>query len=94
MHAGAGVEARPGQLRLAGRKGGARPSKKMNSFFFLFLKSKFNQTAPNSNFEVEKAFSKLDPKTKVVQNLILYNISFEHILKFQTDFEIEIQNPF
>jgi hypothetical protein len=40
------------------------------------------------------AFSKLDPKTKVVQNLILYNIALGHILKFQTYFEMEIQSPF
>jgi hypothetical protein len=39
-------------------------------------------------------FSKLDPKTKVVQNLILYNIALDHILKFKTNFEIEIQSPF
>jgi hypothetical protein len=40
------------------------------------------------------AFSRLDPKTKVVQNLILYNIVLGHFLKFQTDFEMEIQSPF
>jgi hypothetical protein len=34
------------------------------------------------------AFSKLDPETKVVQNLILYNIALGHILKFQTNFEM------
>jgi hypothetical protein len=38
------------------------------------------------------AFSKLDPKTKVVQTLILYNIALGHILKFQMDFELEIQS--
>jgi hypothetical protein len=37
-------------------------------------------------------FSRLDPKTKVVPNLILYNIALGHILKFHTDFEIEIQS--
>jgi hypothetical protein len=37
-------------------------------------------------------FSKLDPKTKVVQNLILYNIDLGHHLKFQIDFELEIQS--
>jgi hypothetical protein len=40
---------------------------------------------------LKKTFSKLDPKTKVVQNLILYNIAVGHILKFQTDFEMGIQ---
>jgi hypothetical protein len=42
----------------------------------------------------KKAFSKLDPKTKVVQNLILYNIVVGHILKFQIDFEMGIQSSF
>jgi hypothetical protein len=40
------------------------------------------------------AFSRLDPKTKVVQNLILCNIALGHILKFQTYFKREIQCPF
>jgi hypothetical protein len=40
------------------------------------------------------AFSRVDPKTKVVQNLILYNIALGHILKFQIDFELRIQSPF
>jgi hypothetical protein len=43
---------------------------------------------------LKKAFSKLDPKTKVVQDLILYNIALGHLLKFQTDFEMKIQSPF
>jgi hypothetical protein len=40
------------------------------------------------------AFSKLGPETKVVQNLILYNIALGHILKFQLDFEMGIQSSF
>jgi hypothetical protein len=40
------------------------------------------------------AFPRLDPKTKAVPNLILYNIALGHILKFQTDFEMEIQSWF
>jgi hypothetical protein len=42
----------------------------------------------------KKEFSKLDPKIKVVQNLILYNIALGHNLKFQIDFELEIQSLF
>jgi hypothetical protein len=42
----------------------------------------------------KKAFSKVDLKTKVVQNLILYNIALGHILKFQTDLELRVQSPF
>jgi hypothetical protein len=41
----------------------------------------------------QKSFSKLDPKTKVVQNLILYN-TLGHILKFQIDFEMGNQSSF
>jgi hypothetical protein len=40
------------------------------------------------------AFSRFDPKIKVVPNLILYNIDLGDILKFQTDLEMEIQSPF
>jgi hypothetical protein len=40
------------------------------------------------------AYSRFDPKIEIVQNLILYNIALGHILKFQTDFEMEIQSPF
>jgi hypothetical protein len=40
------------------------------------------------------AFSRLDPKIEVVQNLILYNFALGYILNFQTDFEMEIQSSF
>jgi hypothetical protein len=40
------------------------------------------------------AFSRLDLKTKVVQNLILYDFALGHTLKFQIDFELEIQSLF
>jgi hypothetical protein len=43
---------------------------------------------------VKIAFSRLDPKIEVVQNLIIYNFALGHILKFQTYFEMEIQSPF
>jgi hypothetical protein len=42
----------------------------------------------------KKAFSKVDPITKVVQKLILYNFDLGHTLKFQTDLEMEIQSLF
>jgi hypothetical protein len=38
----------------------------------------------------KKAFSKVDLKTKVAQNLILYNFNLGHFLKFPTDFELMI----
>jgi hypothetical protein len=39
---------------------------------------------------MKKAFLKVDPKTKVVQNLILYNFYLGYFLKFPTDFELMI----
>jgi hypothetical protein len=42
----------------------------------------------------KKAFSKVDPKTKVVQNLILYDFALGHFLKFQIDLELKVQSPF
>jgi hypothetical protein len=39
-------------------------------------------------------FSRLDPKIEVVQNLIPYNFALGQILKFQTDFEMEVQSSF
>jgi hypothetical protein len=38
----------------------------------------------------KKAFSKADLKTKVAQNLILYNFGLGHFLKFPIDFELMI----
>jgi hypothetical protein len=43
---------------------------------------------------IKNSFLKVDPKTKVVQNLILYNIALGHILKFQIYFEMGIQSSF
>jgi hypothetical protein len=39
---------------------------------------------------MKKIFSKVDLKTKVVQNLILYNFYLGHFSKFQLDFELMI----
>jgi hypothetical protein len=39
---------------------------------------------------MKNSFLGHDPKTKVVQNFILYNIALGYILKFQLDFEIGI----
>jgi hypothetical protein len=55
-------------------------------FFFLF-KTNSTKTLILNNLE---AFSQSDPKTKVVQNFILYNIDLGFILKLQIDFEIGI----
>jgi hypothetical protein len=64
------------------------PVRKKILFLFLFL---FQNTAQKSLFlSNQKLFSQVDPKTKVVQNFILYNIAFGYILKFQLDFKIGI----
>jgi hypothetical protein len=39
---------------------------------------------------MKNAFSRADLKTKIAQNLILYNFGFGHFFKFPTDFELMI----
>jgi hypothetical protein len=86
----AGASAGLGRLVRVGQKGGARHSKKRKAFFFIF-----SINSPKSPIlSIKNSFSKVDPKTKVVQNLVLYNIALGHILKFQIDFELEIQSSF
>jgi hypothetical protein len=69
----------------AEREAGGPVRKKIH---FLFL---FQNTAHKSSFlSNQKLFSQVDPKTKVVQNFIPYNIAFGYIWKFQRDFEIGI----
>jgi hypothetical protein len=77
-----------------GRKRGGGPEPKENHFSFLFPNSKFCDSPKFKFLELKMAFSQVDPKTKVVQNLILYNIALGHILEFQRDFKLRIQSPF
>jgi hypothetical protein len=90
----AGVRAWVGRLSELGRKRGGGPVNPRRLFLLYFQFLEFlNQS--NLNFKEEKkAFSRFDPKIKVVQNLILYNFALGHILKFQTDFELRFQSPF
>jgi hypothetical protein len=73
---------------------GRRPDKAENSFFFYKSNSRFSKSFQIQIFKMKKAFSKVDPKTKVVQNLILYNFDLRRFLNFQTDFELKVQCPF
>jgi hypothetical protein len=68
------------------RKEAGGPLKVKVDFSFYFLKNS-NKSIFLSN---KNSFSLVDPKTKVVQNFILYNIILGYILKFQLDFEVEI----
>jgi hypothetical protein len=58
-----------------GREAGRRPSKAENSIFFYKKISRFSKSFQIQILKMKKAFSKVDPKTKVVQNLILYNFA-------------------
>jgi hypothetical protein len=64
------------------------------SFSFLFSNSRISKPFQFQILKKKKTFSKVDLKTKVVQNLILYNFALGHTLKFQTDFKMEIQSLF
>jgi hypothetical protein len=77
-----------------GREAGRRPVKPKIHFSFLFSNSRISKPFQIQMLKKKKAFSRLDPKIEVVQNLILYNFALWHILKFQTDFELRIQSPF
>jgi hypothetical protein len=77
---------RPSRLAGGPRSEARGPTQK--KFHFLFL---FQSTTYKSSFlSNQKSFSQVDPKTKVVQNFILYNLALGYILKFQLYFEIGI----
>jgi hypothetical protein len=83
-----------GPASLLGEKRGRGPKPKENHFSFPFSNSKFCYSPKFKFLELKMAFLRFDLKTKVVQNLILYNIALGHILKFQIDFKMEIQSSF
>jgi hypothetical protein len=80
------VGAGPGRLRKRARSEARGPKRRRKHFSFYF------STKQPKKFFLSKKNSFLghDPKTKVVQNFILYNIALGYILKFQLDFEIRI----
>jgi hypothetical protein len=78
----------------AGPETGRRPGKSENAFLFSFQIQIFANSHKFEILKLKMTFSRLDPKIEVVQKLILYNLAFGHILKFQTDFELRIQSLF
>jgi hypothetical protein len=72
----ASVRGGPSRLRPWAEKGGGRPVKAKE---FIFFSESSNKYAVLSN---KNSFSQVDPKTKVIQNFILYNIALGFILKF------------
>jgi hypothetical protein len=67
------------RLALAGRPKVERMAgKQRKPFSFLISNPNFPKQSQIQNLKWKMAFSKLDPKTKVVQNLIFYNISLGH----------------
>jgi hypothetical protein len=58
-----------------GPKTGRRPVKVRTAFSFFKKKSKFSKTVLIPFLKKQRTFSKFDPKTKVVKNLILYNFA-------------------
>jgi hypothetical protein len=77
-----GREHGQGRIALVGRKRGGGPVSKKTLFSFLFSNSNFCYIPKFKILEFKMTFSRFDPKTKVVQNLILYNIALGYILKF------------
>jgi hypothetical protein len=73
---------------------GRRPSKPENAFLFPFQIQFFANSPKFEILKLKMTFLRLDTKIEVVQNLILYNFAFGHILKFQIDFELRIQSLF
>jgi hypothetical protein len=96
VRAGGGRRGRngPGWLGQLGQKGGAGLLTQNKIFLFQKSISRFSTQSQFQILEEKIAFSKVDPNTKVVQNLILYNFDLGHSLKFQTYFEFKIQSPF
>jgi hypothetical protein len=70
-----------------GQEVGRRPVKARKFIFSFFF---YANNPQNPILSTKVPFSQVDPKTKVIQNFILYNITLGYILKFQIDFEIGI----
>jgi hypothetical protein len=74
----------------AWRPQSGRPVNCENAFSFLNQISDFSNSFQIQILRKKETFSQVDPKTKVVQNLILYNFGLGHFFKFPTDFELMI----
>jgi hypothetical protein len=65
----------PGRLAELGRKRGGGPVSPKFHFSFLNQILDFQNYFKFEFLKMKKTFSRVDPKTKVVQNLILYNFA-------------------
>jgi hypothetical protein len=81
-HARASAWGERGPASTAGPEVGRRPVKVGNSFFFSKYNSRFYYLIQIQILKMKKSFSQIAPKTKVVQNFILYNFHLGHFLKF------------
>jgi hypothetical protein len=79
-----------GLASAAGQEAGRRPVKPKFHFSFINQIPDFLHRPKFKFLRRKKAFSKVDLKTKVAQNLILYNFDLGHFLKFPIYFELMI----
>jgi hypothetical protein len=73
-----------GWLRPWAEKGGGGPVKKRNVFSF-YSSATVHKDAILNKY---KAFSRLDPRIKVVANFMLYNFAKRTKVKIQIDFDL------
>jgi hypothetical protein len=71
-----------GPASAVGPEMGRRPVKVRNRFSFLNKISDFYNLILIQILKMKKTFSQIAPKTKVVQNFILYNFHLGHFSKF------------
>jgi hypothetical protein len=76
-----GARGRAGPLWPVGQKGGGGPKGEEIHFLFINKISRFSTLIQIQILKMKKTFSQFAPKTKVVQNLILYNFHLGHFSK-------------
>jgi hypothetical protein len=78
----AGARSWAGPTREQAGKGGGGPKGEEIRFLFINKISRFSKLIQIHILKMKKAFSQVVPRTKVVQNLILYNFHLGHFSKF------------